>query len=40
MLVKRIYITDLDYTLLDSRAQLSEKTLRGLEKLNENNVGL
>jgi len=36
--VKRIYITDLDYTLLDSRAQLSEKTLRGLEKLNENNI--
>jgi len=36
--MKRIYITDLDYTLLDSRAQLSEKTLRGLEKLNENNI--
>lgn len=36
--MKRIYISDLDYTLLDSRAQLSEKTLRGLEKLNENNI--
>ena len=36
--MKRIYITDLDYTLLDSRAQLSEKTLCGLKKLNENNI--
>ena len=36
--MKRIYITDLDYTLLDSRAQLSEKTLCGLEKINESDI--
>ncbi|MCD4669476.1 MAG: Cof-type HAD-IIB family hydrolase, partial [Actinomycetia bacterium] len=36
--MNKIYITDLDYTLLDSRAQLSERTLRGLKKPNENNI--
>ncbi len=36
--MKRIYITDLDYTLLDSKAGVSTETLKGIETLNSNNI--
>ena len=36
--MERIYITDLDHTLLDSKAEVPTETLKGIETLNSNNI--
>jgi Cof subfamily protein (haloacid dehalogenase superfamily) len=36
--MNRIYISDLDFTLLDSNARATEKTLQGIKTLNKNNI--